>query len=125
MTNISKALAGLLAAAALAPCGMAFAAEPAMIEQGRLVDHKARTLYTYDKDSVGKSVCNDQCASNWPPLSAAADSSAEGRWTVITRDDKTRQWAYDGKPLYTFKSDTRKGDAEGDGKGGVWHIVKP
>jgi len=125
MANVSNVLKSLLVAATLASSGLAFAAEPAMTEGGKLVDHKGLTLYTFDKDTTGKSVCNEQCAVNWPPLAAAADSSAEGKWTVITRDDKTRQWAYDGKPLYTFIKDAKAGDVEGEGKGGVWHIAKP
>jgi predicted lipoprotein with Yx(FWY)xxD motif len=115
----------LLAIVALLASTITLAAEPAMVNGGKLVDHEGMTLYTFDKDSAGKSACNDQCAVNWPPLAADADSSAEGKWTVVTRDDKTRQWAYDGKPLYTFKSDKRAGDVEGDGKGGVWHVAKP
>ncbi|MCD5995368.1 hypothetical protein KDX38_17670 [Pseudomonas sp. CDFA 602] len=125
MANVSTVLKSLLVAATLASSGLAFAAEPAMTKGGKLVDHKDLTLYTFDKDTTGKSVCNEQCAVNWPPLAAAADSSAEGKWTVITRDDKTRQWAYDGKPLYTFIKDAKAGDVEGEGKGGVWHIAKP
>ncbi|SHN31257.1 Predicted lipoprotein with conserved Yx(FWY)xxD motif [Pseudomonas asturiensis] len=125
MANVSTALKCLLAAAALASSGLAFAAEPAMTQEGKLVDHKGMALYTYDKDEGSKSTCNDQCAVNWPPLAAEADSSAEGKWTVITRDDKTRQWAYNGNPLYTFKNDTKAGEVTGDGKGGVWHIAKP
>jgi predicted lipoprotein with Yx(FWY)xxD motif len=115
----------LLAIAALLASAITLAAEPAMVNGGKLVDHEGMTLYTFDKDSAGKSACNDQCAVNWPPLAADADSSAEGKWTVVTRDDKTRQWAYDGKPLYTFKSDKKAGDVAGDGKGGVWHVAKP
>ncbi|MEU8951790.1 hypothetical protein [Streptomyces sp. NPDC048489] len=28
-------------------------------------------------------------------------------WTRITRADGTMQWAYDGKPLYTFVKDKK------------------
>jgi predicted lipoprotein with Yx(FWY)xxD motif len=31
-------------------------------------------------------------------------------------------WAYDGKPLYTFIKDTKRGDITGAGAGGVWHV---
>ena len=48
-----------------------------------------------------------------------------GDWTVITRDDQTSQWAYDGKPVYTYKDDMKAGDKTGDGKGGAWHVIKP
>ena len=51
---------------------MAFAADPAMMKDGMLVDHKGMTLYTFDKDTGGKSVCNGQVRENWPPLKAEA-----------------------------------------------------
>ena len=102
-----------------------FAAEPAMEKDGMLVDHSGMTLYTYDKDADGKSTCNDQCAVNWPPLKAMADAKPMGDWTVITRDDGSKQWAYDDKPLYTFKMDKKAGDMTGDGKGDVWHVAMP
>ena len=41
------------------------------------------------------------------------------------RDDGVRQWAYKGKPLYTWSKDTKPGDASGDGVGGSWHIAAP
>jgi predicted lipoprotein with Yx(FWY)xxD motif len=125
MAKFSSTLMGLLAAAALASSGMAFAAEPAMTKGHMLVDHKEMTLYTFDKDSAGKSACDGQCAENWPPLMAGAMDKADGKWTVVTRTDGSKQWAYGDKPLYTFKSDKKAGDTTGDGKGGVWHIANP
>ena len=126
MAKFSSTLMGLLAAAALASSGMAFAAAPAMTKDGVLTDHHGMVLYTFDKDtSAGKSVCNDACATNWPPLIAAATDKAEGDWTIIKRDDGASQWVYKGKPLYTFKNDKAAGDKTGDGKGEVWHVAKP
>lgn len=101
------------------------AAEPAMVENGMLVDSKGMTLYTYDQDAMGKSSCYDQCAENWPPLAAEAGAMGDDDWTVVKRDDGTLQWAYYGKPLYTFVKDMKAGDMTGDGKGGVWHMTKP
>jgi predicted lipoprotein with Yx(FWY)xxD motif len=90
------------------------------------VDGKGMTLYTFDKDTAGKSVCNGQCATNWPPLMASADAKASGDWTVITRDDGKKQWAYKGKPLYTWAKDTKPGDATGDGvANNTWHVAQP
>ena len=63
-----------------------------------LVDAKGMTLYAYDRDTTaGKSACNGNCATNWPPLMASADAKADGAWTVITRDDGGKQWAYQDK----------------------------
>lgn len=126
MAKISSALIGLLAAGALGSSAMVFAAEPAMTTDGMLTDHRSMTLYTFDKDmSAGKSACNDQCATNWPPLTASSGDKAMGDWTIIKRDDGASQWVYKGKPLYTFKNDKAAGDKNGDGKGDVWHVAKP
>ena len=110
--------------AALALPGMALA-DHAMEKDGMLVDHNGMTLYTFDKDAGGKSMCNDECAKNWPPLAAKAGEKAEGKWTQVKRADGSMQWAYDGKPLYTFVKDKKGGDMTGDGMKDVWHVAKP
>ncbi|AUF99298.1 MULTISPECIES: hypothetical protein [Pseudomonas] len=126
MTQHTQSWKALLLSAALALPGLAFAAEPAMTKDGMFVDHKGMTLYTFAKDSGGKSMCNDKCAANWPPLMAASGDKAMGEWTVIKRDDGSMQWAYDGKPLYTFVMDKKAGDMTGDGKmDGAWKVAKP
>ena len=68
-----------------------------------------------DAAGSGKSVCNGPCATNWPPLAAGAGAAGSGDWTVVTRDDGARQWAYKGKPLYTFARDTAGQAASGVG----------
>ena len=91
-----------------------------------LIDDKGMTLYVFDKDSAGKSACNGPCAGNWPPLMATTSSSAVGDYTIITRDDGSRQWAYKGRPLYTWHNDKAPGDISGDGfLNGAGHIAKP
>ena len=90
-----------------------------------LTDSKGMTLNTFDMDSGGKSACNGQCATNWPPLTASADAKPMGDYTVITRDDGGKQRAYKGKPLYTWAKDTKPGDVTGDGVNNVWHIAAP
>ena len=55
----------------------------------------------------------------------AADAKPSGDWTVVTRKDGGKQWAYKGKPLYTFHKDAKPGDATGDGVNNVWHIAAP
>ncbi|MCU1740500.1 MULTISPECIES: COG4315 family predicted lipoprotein [Pseudomonas] len=124
MTYSSFSLKALMVTAALTLPVLAFAAEPAMMKDGMMVDSKGMTLYTFDKDKGGKSMCADKCAENWPPMMAPADAKPEGKWTVIKRDDGMMQWAHDGKPMYTFKMDAKPGDMMGDGKGGMWHVAK-
>jgi len=126
MTLRTDSWKALLATAVLALPGLAFAADPAMTKDGMLVDHKGMTLYTFAKDTGGKSMCNDMCAANWTPLKAASSDKAMGEWTVIKRDDGSMQWAYDGKPLYTFVMDKKAGDMTGEGKmNGAWTVAKP
>lgn len=108
----------------------AFAADPAMTAQTTkgptLVDAKSMTLYTFDKDMAGKSACNGPCATNWPPLAAPATATATGSYTVVTRDDGSKQWAYKDKPLYTWAKDSKPGDITGDGfLNGAWHVAQP
>jgi predicted lipoprotein with Yx(FWY)xxD motif len=83
-----------------------------------------RTVYTYDKDSSGVSNCYNECAEKWPPVTAASDARPVGRMTIIERTDGTRQWAYNGMPLYLYQSDSAAGDVTGDDVGGVWHVVR-
>lgn len=90
-----------------------------------LTDTKGMTLYTFDKDSEGKSVCNGPCATNWPVLKAEASDKAEGGYTIIARDDGSKQWAYKGKPLYYWIKDRKPGDKAGDNVQRVWHVAKP
>ena len=90
------------------------------------VDAKGMTLYTFDKDASGKSMCNGPCAENWPPLAAADDAKPTADMTIVVRDDGKKMWAYKGKPLYTFKKDAAPGETNGDGfLNGAWHMAKP
>jgi predicted lipoprotein with Yx(FWY)xxD motif len=82
------------------------------------------TLYTFDKDAGGKSACNGPCAGNWPPFTAGSDAKSSGEWSIIARDDGSKQWAYKGKPLYLWSKDQKPGDMTGDGFNGIWHVVK-
>lgn len=87
-----------------------------------LTDAKGMTLYTYLKDTPRESNCNDACAKQWPPLAATGTPPSE-LWTVITRMDGSKQWAYRGKPLYGWIKDTKPGDLSGEGVAGAWRIA--
>ena len=115
-------LAGLLATG----CASVGSDAPAKAADGVLVGANGMTLYTFDRDAVpGKSACNGPCATNWPPLMAASGAAASGDWTLVTRDDGTRQWAYKGKPVYFWAKDQKPGDRTGDGFNGVWRLARP
>jgi predicted lipoprotein with Yx(FWY)xxD motif len=106
---------GLMTAGALAMMGAAWAAPPGVTEKdGAFIAPDKKPLYTFARDTTpGKSACNGQCATAWPPLAAAADAKDDGDWTVVTRDDGSKMWAYKGKPLYTFARDTADQAATG------------
>lgn len=119
-----------LAAAVVIACAssMAFAAPAKVADSAKgkvLVDSKGMTLYTFAKDSAGKSACNGQCLANWPAFTASAAAKDADGYTVITRDDGSKQWAYKGQALYTWVKDSKPGDITGDGVGGNWNLAKP
>jgi predicted lipoprotein with Yx(FWY)xxD motif len=87
------------------------------------VDSKGMALYTYEKDGAGKSMCNGDCATGWPPLMVADGAVANGDWSIVVRDDGTKMWALKGMPLYTFASDMTPGHVTGDNKDG-FHLAK-
>ena len=84
----------------------------------------AMTLYVFDKDAEGVSNCYDQCATNWPPYMVEDDKMMVEGLTVVMRQDGTKQYAMDGKPLYYYIKDLKAGDMMGDGVNGVWHLAK-
>jgi predicted lipoprotein with Yx(FWY)xxD motif len=125
MKKMTLSLAALLVLSLPAFAQMA-PAKTADTSKGKaLVDAKGMTLYVFDKDAAGKSNCNGPCATNWPPLMAMGDAKASGDWSIVTRDDGGKQWAYKGKPLYAWAKDAKAGDVTGDGFNNVWHIAAP
>jgi predicted lipoprotein with Yx(FWY)xxD motif len=98
-----------------------------------LVDRQGRTLYLFARDVGTQSACTGACAANWPPLhvpgkpivGSGAKPSAVG---TTVRPGGNRQLTYHGHPLYTFVSDKKPGDTNGEGIkafGGSWFAVSP
>lgn len=96
-----------------------------------LVAPNGFTLYTFANDEAGVSNCVDNCATNWPPLTTAANerlvagAGIEGELATIERADGTLQVTYNGMPLYTWVNDAAPGETSGDGVGGVWMAAQP
>jgi predicted lipoprotein with Yx(FWY)xxD motif len=107
----------------------------AAVKDGQtLTGENGMTLYIFKADTKdsGKSVCNADCATNWPPYTLESDETlkpedgATGAITMITRDDGTKQVAYNGWPLYYFAGDKAAGDDNGQGLAdGKWVIANP
>ncbi len=53
------------------------------------------------------------CLDMWPAVYAADDAKPVGAFTVITRKDGKKQWAYDQHALYTSDQDKVPGDVNG------------
>ena len=88
------------------------------------------TLYFFTKDAApGASVCDGDCATNWPPYlvkDVAAIDAGDGVTGVIgtfERKGGNMQVAYDGRPLYYFAKDEKAGDTKGQGIGHVWFVA--
>jgi predicted lipoprotein with Yx(FWY)xxD motif len=96
------------------------------IEGGRFVfrTDEPLAIYTNDKDAPGKSACEGECLKAWHPVVAPKPNKVVGDWTSIQRADQSWQWAYKGKPVYTYALDA-PGKINGDGVAGLWHVLNP
>ncbi|WP_315706741.1 MULTISPECIES: hypothetical protein [unclassified Bradyrhizobium] len=91
-----------------------------------LVDLKGMTLYTFAHDTTGTaSTCDAKCAEKRPPLVAPDNAVATGDFTVITRSDGKKMWAYRYRPLYTSQLDGAPGEVNGNDPSQAWHIARP
>ena len=126
LVSVTSLATALVLAACSSMGGMGMSDMPAKkAADGTWTNPSGMTLYTFDKDAGGKSVCNGPCATNWPPLMATGNANPSGDWSIITRDDGSKQWAYKGKPLYIWAKDQKPGDKTGDGfANNAWHVAK-
>jgi len=63
-----------------------------------------------------KSACARDCQMTWRPLQAPwITASPGGDWAIVLRADRIRQWAFRGKPLYTYSGDGKPAEINGDG----------
>ena len=126
MNRIAKYLSAALLVLSFAACATdTMHAAPAMMSGGVMVNSAGMTLYTFDKDTAnsGKSACNGPCAALWPPVAASGDMMGDD-YSVVARDDGSKQLAYKGKPVYLFSKDQKPGDMTGDNFKDVWHVIK-
>ena len=122
---------GSSASTTSAPSGVSAGLSSGQTTLGTVVkDEQGRTLYAFAPDSATASKCNDACAQTWPPVTTQGqpttgpgiDASKVG---TLTRADGSKQVVYNGHPLYRFSGDSKSGDVNGQGVGGVWHVMTP
>jgi predicted lipoprotein with Yx(FWY)xxD motif len=80
----------------------------------RIGDATGRTLLSYDQDAAGVSKCVDACAQEFQPLPAPREARAFGDWSLIARQDGSRQWAYQSHALYTWAKERERGKVAQD-----------
>lgn len=96
-----------------------------------LVGPSGDTLYHDDADSQTHIACTGGCAQAWPPLTVSSGQRPElasgvpGTVGTVKRPDGTTQVTYNGLPLYYYSGDSSPGQANGQGLGGVWFVIKP
>jgi len=90
---------------------------------GRMITtYKGFSVYVSDADEPGKSNCTGKCLSDWDPVVAPQTAKAKGEWSVVERSPGIKQWAYRGKPLYTYVHERRARAVTGSDNPG-WHNV--
>lgn len=80
-------------------------------------DARGMTVYAparSDRIATAKTCMQDCMARYWRPMKAGPTDAAVGRWTIVVNADGERQWAYDGRLLYTHTRDTRPGEMQGN-----------
>jgi predicted lipoprotein with Yx(FWY)xxD motif len=94
-----------------------------------LVNEDGLTLYLFTNDTGTKSTCTGDCAATWPALTTdgkpVAGSGADDSKLGTTGSGGDQQVTYDGHPLYLFSGDSKAGEANGQGIGGIWFAVTP
>jgi predicted lipoprotein with Yx(FWY)xxD motif len=134
-------IAILIAVAALALTGLFSSLAAARTKQvvkeahnsslGRtvLTANNGLTLYSLSVEKNGKFICKGSCLKDWFPLVVAAGVKPAGPVALgtVKRPDGRRQVTFEGRPLYTFDGDSKKGDATGEGikDVGTWHAASP
>ena len=90
------------------------------------VDPKQRTIYAFSgdiKDDKIKCAPGEDCHYNFLPLVAPQLATKVGDFTVMARPDGTRQWAYQGEPLYTYDGDAEHGESKGRAVDPRFHVA--
>jgi len=128
--------------AVLAIAGIADAKKPTITLKTRtagslgkvLANPGSRTLYRLSPETNSSLLCKSStCLGIWKPLTVASKSTKvnlptgiSGTVSFVKRGSRW-QVSLSRHPLYTFVSDSRAGQANGDGIksfGGTWHVIK-
>lgn len=96
-----------------------------------MTDENLMTLYIFNKDTPGKSMCgsSNDCVKKWPVFYGdkiySESPVKDSDFATIVRDDGTKQTTYKGMPLYYFIKDTKAGETNGHGVNSTWSVARP
>jgi predicted lipoprotein with Yx(FWY)xxD motif len=141
--RLTALLALLALSAVLAACGSSYggsaegassasSATPTVLTSAKkakvgsvIVDAQGRTLYRFTAEAQGVPVCTGACVGTWRPAVVASAAGLPRHVATVKRPDAGKlQLTYDGHPLYRYAGDQSKADANGEGVGGQWFVVK-
>jgi predicted lipoprotein with Yx(FWY)xxD motif len=98
-----------------------------------VVDSHGMTLYELKPETTRHLLCKtSQCFGFWPPLKTSKKATLSKASEISGKLGKLHRAGFyqvtlDGRPLYHFSLDKKKGQAVGQGIktfGGTWHVVK-
>jgi len=130
---VAVVVAAVVATGAMALSGGASPSKP-VVKTGRVLGKKALvtrtgfTLYSLSAETHGRFICTDKtCMSVWKALTIPGGTEPTGasHLATVRRPDGRTQVTFAGRPLYTFASDRRPGQANGEGfkDVGTWHVA--
>ncbi len=95
-----------------------------------LASPQGKTLYMRLGDTPTHAGCTLACSAAFPPELTNGAPQAKGGILaaylgVLTTANKSEQIAYSGHPLYTYSGDTKPGDINAQGAGGIWFAMTP
>lgn len=97
-----------------------------MIENDQYVfrTETGQSLYVRAADRRLESTCGEACLRDWSPLAASGKQTRSvGDWDSFSGVDGTLQWAYRGKPVYTYR--TALTAPPGSFPAAHWQLLKP
>jgi predicted lipoprotein with Yx(FWY)xxD motif len=96
-----------------------------------VVDAKGRTVYEFDKDTVGSATtaCAGPCIGLWPQVTTTSDAPTvkglTGKIGTAPNADGSKQLTLNGYRLYTFSGDSQAGQVNGQAFMNIWWVLSP
>jgi len=97
----------------------------ASAEAVALTDAHGMTLYGFNGNARrDRQLCSTSgCDPVWRPVAASELAVGIGDFSVVTRSDGSKQWAYRMQPLYRYRGDMLPGDVHGIGVDPHWKLA--